>query len=174
MKKLIIAASFLPVFAFAQVEEENSGIVQLGNNSKEFFIKDGQGYKLKDYNQIFTNSQAIDHIRKAKTNKTFGSIVLYTGSFFVGFGVGFALSVKDSKKEYGYSGYEDLDKKDRQFGWIIAGSGLGVALASIPLWSAYSKNIKKAIEIENGTAENSVSELKLNVNGNGFGVAYHF
>ena len=170
MRKLIIALSFLPLFAFAQTEEGNSGIVQLGNNSKEFFIKERQGYKFKEYKDVFANPTALNHIKKARTNKTVGSIVLYTGSFFVGFGVGYALSIKDVEF-YGETVKRD---RDRNTGWLIAGSGLGVALSSIIFWNGYSKNIKKAVEVENGTNENSVSQLKLNVNGNGVGMAYQF
>lgn len=169
MKKLIITLTFLPVFALAQIEESTPK-VELGNTSKEFFIKDGQGYKFKEYKEVFVNPTSLDHIKKARTNKTFGSILLYTGSFFVGFGVGYALSIKDHEL-YGKVVKRD---RDRNTGWIIAGSGLGIALSSIPLWNGYSKNIKKAVEVENGETETSVSQLKLNVNGNGVGLAYQF
>ena len=98
----------------------------------------------------------------------------YIGSFGIGFGIGMALSVKDSKNEYGYEGYEDLDKRDRNTGWAIAGIGAGITLSSIPLWMGYSKNIQKAVNIENGESEESTAQLILNINGNGIGLAYQF
>ena len=96
--------------------------------------------------------------------------MLYTGSFFVGYGVGHVLSIKD------FELYGEIVKQDRRrnTGWIIAGSGLGVALASIPMWNGYVKNIKKAVDLENDETETSVSQMRLNINGNGFGLAYQF
>lgn len=170
MKKLALALILIPALSFAQVDETQTGKVELGNSSKEFFIKDGQGYKLKEYQNVFTNQEAINSIKKARTNKTIGSVMLYTGSFFVGFGVGYALSIKDYEL-YGQTFERD---RDRNIGWFMAGSGLGVALASIPLWNGYVKNIKKAVDIENGDVQESNAQLNLNINGNGFGLAYQF
>ena len=168
MKKLAIALLLIPALSFAQVEETQTGKVELGTSGKNFFIKDGEGYKLGQYKQVFTNQEAINHIKKARTNKTFAEIITYTGSFGIGFGIGMALSVKDNEL------FEGQVKRDRNTGWAIAGIGAGVALTSIPLWMGYSKNIRKGIKVENGTNENSVSQLKLNVNGNGVGMAYQF
>ncbi len=167
MKKLAIALLLIPVLSFAQVEETQTGKVELGTGGKNFFIKDGEGYKLSQYKQVFNNQQAIDHIKKARTNKTFAEIITYTGSFGIGFGIGMALSKQED-------GYGNKVTSNRNTGWAIAGIGAGVALTSIPLWMGYSKNIRKGIEVENGTNENSVSQLKLNVNGNGVGMAYQF
>ncbi|SMC81360.1 hypothetical protein [Moheibacter sediminis] len=174
MKKLAFTLLLIPALAFAQVEETQSGKVSLGSDTKNFFIKNGEGFKLNQYKEVFTNQEAIDRIRRARTNKTFASILTYTGSFGIGFGIGYALSVKDTKKKYGYSGFENRDKKDRQTGWIIAGVGAGITLTSIPLWSGYIKNINKGIELENGVIEEPTTQLKLNVNGNGIGMAYQF
>lgn len=174
MKKLAFTLLLIPFLGFAQVEEVPTGKIELGNNAKNFFIKEGEGYKLNQYKEAFTNQEAIDRIKRARTNKTFAEIITYTGSFGIGFGIGMALSVKDSKKEYGHDGYQNLDKRDRGTGWMIAGIGAGITLTSIPLWMGYSKNIKKGIETENGEVETAVSQLRLNVNGDGFGVAYQF
>lgn len=170
MKKLALALMLIPALSFAQVDETQSGKVELGNSSKEFFIKDGQVYKFKEYQNVFTNQEAINRIKKARTNKTIGSVMLYTGSFFVGYGVGHALSIKD------FELYGEVVKQDRRrnTGWIIAGSGLGVVLGSIPMWNGYVKNIKKAVDIENGDVQGSTAQLNLNINGNGLGLAYQF
>src|SRR5690606_33670699 len=167
MKKLAFTLLLIPALAIAQVEETTNGKIEMGTNAKNFFIKDGEGYKLGQYKQVFTNQEAIDHIKKARTNKTFAEIITYTGSFGIGFGIGMALSKQED-------GYGNKVTSNRNTGWAIAGIGVGVSLISIPVWMDYSKNIRKGIEVENGTNENSVSQLKLNVNGNGVGMAYQF
>lgn len=167
MKKLVFALMFVPALMFAQVEEPQNGQIELGTGGKNFFIKDGEGYKLNQYKQVFTNQEAIDHIKRARTNKTFAEIITYTGSFGIGFGVGMALSKQED-------GYGNKVTSNRNTGWAIAGIGAGVALTSIPLWMGYSKNIKKAIDVENGESEIQTSQLRLNVNGDGFGLAYQF
>lgn len=158
----------IPAMAFAQVEGPQNGQIELGTGGKNFFIKDGQGYKLNQYKQVFTNQEAIDHIKRARTNKTFAEIITYTGSFCLGFGIGMALSVKDNDL------FEGQVKRDRNTGWAIAGIGAGVALTSIPLWVGYGKNIKKAVDLENGEGNVQTSQLKLNLNGDGMGIAYQF
>lgn len=162
MKKLAIALLLIPALSFAQVEETQTGKVELGTSGKNFFIKDGESFKLNQYKEVFTNQEAIDRIRRARTNKTFASILTYTGSFCIGFGIGGALSNSE---------YPLMEKST---GWAIAGGGAGLILSSIPLWMGYSKNIRKGIEIENGTTEEPTAQLKLNVNGNGVGLAYQF
>src|SRR5690606_72479 len=135
-----------------------------GTGGKDFFIKDGQGYKLNQYKQAFTNQEAIDHIKRARTNKSIASILTYSGGAILGLGVGVYVITKSTEGNF--------------LGYILSGStialGTGIMLSSIPLWMGYSKNIRKGIEVENGANENSVSQLKLNVNGNGVGVAYQF
>lgn len=167
MKKLAFALVLIPFLAFAQVEDKPIGKIELGNNAKNFFIKDGEEYKLNQYKEVFANQEAIDHVRRARTNKTFASIITYTGSFGIGFGVGMALS----KQEDGYGNRIDSNRKT---GWTIAGVGAGLILTSIPLWNGYVKNIKKAVDLENDETETSVSQMRLNINGNGFGLAYQF
>lgn len=167
MKKLAFSLLLIPALSFSQVEENQTGKVELGNDTKNFFIKNGEGYKLNQYQEVFTNQEAIDRIKRARTNKTFASILTYTGSFGIGFGIGMALS----KQEDGYGNKIDSNKKT---GWTIAGAGAGLVVTSIPLWSGYVKNIKKAIDLENGTTEQTTAQLKLNVNGNGVGLAYQF
>src|SRR5690606_22566875 len=167
MKKLAFTLLLIPALAIAQVEETTNGKIEMGTNAKNFFIKDGEGYKLNQYKEIFTNQEAIDRIKKARTNKTFAEIITYTGSFGIGFGIGMALSKQED-------GYGNKVTSNRNTGWTIAGIGAGVALTSIPLWMGYSKNIKKAIDVENGESEIQTSQLRLNVNGDGFGLAYQF
>lgn len=167
MKKLVIALLFLPVFSFAQTTEKSTGKIEIGTSEKKFFIKDGESYRLKEYNQIFSNEEAIKHIQKARTNKGFAKALTYVGSFGIGYGVGMALSKQED-------GYGNKVHSNRNTGWTIVGIGAGVTLTSIPLWMGFAKNVDKAIALENGETENVVSQLKLNVNKDGFGLAYQF
>lgn len=167
MKKSAFALLLIPVLSFSQVEEVQSGKVELGNDTKNFFIKDGEGFKLNQYKEVFTNQEAIDRIRRARTNKTLASILTYTGSFGIGFGIGMALSKQED-------GYGNKVTSNRNTGWAIAGAGAGLVVTSIPLWNGYIKNLKKAVDLENGNSEESVAQLNLNINGNGFGLAYQF
>src|SRR5690606_11965852 len=167
MKKLAFTLLLIPALAIAQVEETTNGKIEMGTNAKNFFIKDGEGYKLNQYKEIFTNQEAIDRIKRARTNKTFAEIITYTGSFGIGFGIGIALS----KQEDGYGNRVNYNRKT---GWTIAGIGAGLVVTSIPLWNGYVKNLKKAVDLENGTTAESTAQLNFNVNGNGFGLAYQF
>ena len=169
MKKLTLLLLLSSTFAFSQ---ENSSIenVSLGSNSKNFFIKNGETYKLNEYKQVFENPLAQKKIRKARTNKTFGTIISVIGGFGIGYGAGMFVG------NLGNSGnsLSDLEPQSRrQAGLIYMAMGLGVTATSIPLWIGYKKNIKKAIDLENETTTYS-NTLNFNVNENGFGLAYKF
>lgn len=167
MKKIALALVFLPVFIFAQTTETSTGKIEIGTSEKKFFIKDGESYRLKEYNQIFSNDEAINYIQKARTNQGFAKVLTYTGSFGIGLGVGLALSKQENK-------YGQRISSNKSTGWTIAGIGAGLTLTSIPLWMGYSKNIKKGVEVENREIENKVSQFNLNLNHDGFGLAYRF
>lgn len=164
MKKLLTMTLFLPMLGFAQVEEVPTGKIELGTKNKNFFIKDGEGFNLNQYKEVFSNEEAIYRVERAKTNKNIASVLTYSGSVILGLGVGVTIYSKSKDGNvYGYI-----------LGFTSVGFGTGLLLSSIPLWMGYSKNIKKAVDIENGTSETAVSELKLNVNGDGIGLAYQF
>lgn len=167
MKKIALALVFLPVFIFAQTTEISTRKIEVGTNEKNFFIKDGETYRLKEYNQVFSNDEAVNYIQKARTNLGFAKAFTYTGSFGIGLGVGLALSKQENK-------YGQRISSNKSTGWTIAGIGAGLSLASIPLWMGFSKNIKKGMEVENGQIENKVSQFNLNLNQDGFGLVYRF
>ena len=170
MKKLTLLLLLSSTFAFSQ---ENSSIenVTLGSNSKDFFIKNGENYKLNGYKQVFENPLAQQKIRKARTNKTFGTIISVIGGFGIGYGAGMFLGNLSNDSGNSLSDLEPQSR--RQAGLIYMAMGLGVTATSIPLWIGYKKNIKKAIELENQTTTYS-NTLNFNVNENGFGLAYKF
>lgn len=164
MKKLAFVLMLIPFLAFAQVAEAPSGKIELGDKRKNFFIKDGEGFNLNQYKEVFSNEEAIYRVERAKTNKNIASVLTYSGSVILGLGVGVTIYSKSKDGNvYGYI-----------LGFTSVGFGTGLLLSSIPLWMGYSKNIKKAVDLENGNSETAVSELKLKVNGDGFGLAYQF
>ena len=70
--------------------------------------------------------------------------------------------------------YEEITRKgNRESGLIYLGIGLGITATSIPLWTGYNKNIKKAVELENETTTYS-SSLNFSLNENGYGLAFKF
>lgn len=157
----------LPVLSFSQMTEIPSGKIELGESAKNLFIQNGEEFRLNQYEQVFSNAEAIHRIKKAKTNKTFASVLTYVGSFGIGFGAGYALFTKD-ESEYQFA------KNDKKVGWTIAAVGAGITLTSIPLWIGYKNNVKKAVDIENGENQSVSTTFKLNFNGDGMGVVYQF
>ena len=169
MKKLTLLLLLSCIFAFSQ-ENSNSQNVVLGPNTRDLFTKNGETFKLNEYKQVFENPLAQKKIRKARTNKTFGTIISVIGGFGIGYGAGMFVG------NLGGSGNSlaDLEPQSRrQAGLIYMAMGLGVTATSIPLWIGFKKNIKKAIELENQTTTYS-NTLNFNVNENGFGLAYKF
>lgn len=164
MKILLLVLIFIPALVYTQIDESTTSKVERGANSKSFFIKDAQEFRFKEYENVFSNEQAIGYMRKAKTNKSNASILTYSGGAILGLGVGVYVITKSTEGNF--------------LGYILSGStialGTGIMLSSIPLWVGYSKNIKKAIDVENGESEIQTSQLRLNVNGDGFGLAYQF
>ena len=167
MKKVALLIVLIGNVVLAQESENSNNQVKLIKNSKSVFMKNSQEYKLKDYKDVFNNPEAILNIKQARRNKTFAEILGYVGGFGLGYGIGSAIGTKSSDPQA---------KSKRQTSWIIAGSGLCVLGASIPLSISASKKIKKAIDIENSQNENALSDSELNViiNGNGVGFSLSF
>jgi len=152
---------------FAQENTNSYNEISLIKRSNGVFMKNNQEYKLKDYKKVFTNPEAIQYIKQARRNKTFSEILAYVGGFGFGYGIGLAIDVKKS---------DPNAKSKRETSWIVAGSGLCVLGASIPLSVSVVKKIKKGIEVENSQINNSLSEAKWNViiNENGAGISLSF
>lgn len=171
MKKLTLLLLLSSTFAFSQENNTTSEVV-LGPNSRELFIKNGSTFKLNEYKQVFENPLAQKKIRKARTNKTFGTIISVIGGFGIGYGAG--MFIGNLSNGNSNNPWDKINaKSNRETGLIYMAMGLGVTATSIPLWIGYNKNLKKAIDLENETTTYS-NTLNFNVNENGFGLAYKF
>jgi hypothetical protein len=167
MKKMILLFSLMGSVTFAQETENFAGEITLGQTSKSFFVKEGQNYRFKDYEKVFSNPDAVYYIKRAQTNKTFADILGFVGGFGLGYGIGTAISGKNDDPHV---------KSKRSDGWVIAGVGLGVIGTAIPLYIGFKKNVKKGMAVENGeVSKNTVStQLNFIIDNNGAGLSLTF
>lgn len=163
MKKILLLSSLICFqTAFSQV-------TMTGNKLE----KDGQTYKMSQYNDVFKNPEAASHFKKARTNSTVGSIFAYTGGFSLGFGLS-AVLFGPKKQVYGSYGSQYEVKADKSVAWLVTGIGAGLIGIGIPFAIAANKNAKKALEIENGGATAFKPYFKLETAGNGMALSYNF
>ncbi|MGV0921058.1 hypothetical protein ACTS94_11925 [Empedobacter falsenii] len=171
MKKLTLVLLLTSTFALCQEKNSDEQII-LGTTARSLFIKNGETYKLNQYKQVFENPNSINYIKKARSNKTFGTILSTIGGFGIGFGTG--MFIANLGKGNSQNIYEETTRKgNRESGLIYLGMGLGITATSIPLWIGYNKNIKKAVDLENKTTTYS-SSLNFSLNENGYGLAFKF
>ncbi|MDO4224313.1 MAG: hypothetical protein Q4C75_00270 [Bergeyella zoohelcum] len=142
MKKLIITAAVILVsqMGFSQVSFD-------GNKLQ----KDGQTFKPREYEQVFSNAEAKAYFKKARTNKTIGEIIAFTGGFGIGLGLGYVIFIPKSDTYRGAFGETITTKNNKGYYWTIVGIGAGITLVSIPFYIGFVKNSSKAIAIENST-----------------------
>jgi len=109
---------------------------------------------------IKTNPTSLHYLNAAKLSNAISSVFIYTGSFLVGYGIGYSIS-----RHYAYLNFIYL--------------GFGIMLFDLPIHYAIKENIHKSINIYNGSIKNksSVSNgIKLNVGitQNGIGLVMKF
>ncbi|MFA5620000.1 MAG: hypothetical protein WDA08_06825 [Weeksellaceae bacterium] len=165
MKKITSILLLIPILIFSQITDNQKEKIQIGERAKNLFMIDGESYRLKHSDEIFSNLEAIFKINKAKSNKKFASILTYTGILGMGGGATILFVVKKDRM---------FAEHDRRFGWIVAGVGAGMLLSSIPLWIGYHNNVKNAVDIENGKTEETNALLKLDIKNTGIGITYQF
>ncbi|MBW8362401.1 MAG: hypothetical protein K0M56_09485 [Kaistella sp.] len=159
MKKILLfTVLFCAQSVFSQVTME-----------KNKLVKDGQTYKMSQYNAVFKNPEAVSLFKKARTNATVGQIFAYTGGFAIGFGIIPALSGKKQEVRNGIV-YENQPSK----GWAVVGIGAGLVGIGIPFAIAANKNAEKAMALENGEATAFQPYFKLETTGNGLALSYNF
>ncbi|PZU86968.1 MAG: hypothetical protein DI529_08025 [Chryseobacterium sp.] len=162
-KSILFLILILSQMSFAQVSYEKTKLV-----------KDGQKYNLSKYRQVFTNPQAIDYIKKGRTNKTFADIFAFSGGFGIGFGLVGAL-ISPNEKTFSTPYGAGTVKYDKSGYWTVFGVGAGLALISIPFHLGAEKNIKKAVEVENGGSDVAFQPyFKIESAGNGIAMSYNF
>lgn len=142
--------------------------VSMGKNR---LIKDGTKYKLSQYEQVFQNAEARDYFKKVRSNKTAAEICAYTGGFSLGFGLATLISGKENTIYANGTAYKKEAKKGG-LGFLAA--GVGLISIGIPFALAADKNIKKAIQLENGEAIAFQPYFKVESAGNGLAFSYNF
>jgi len=159
-KTLLFSGILFTQIAFGQVSVK-----------KNKLVKDGQTYKMSQYENVFSNAEALETFKKSRTNNTVGSIFAYTGGFGIGLGLG---GILFSPKEYQHSLSGNMIKNDKSGYWAIVGIGAGLVGIGIPFAIASKKNMDKALQIENGESTAFQPYFKLESAGNGLALSYNF
>lgn len=163
MKKIIITTLAILV--------SQMGFAQVSLNGNQL-LKDGQSYRLKQYEQVFSNTDAKAYFKQARANKTAGDIISFTGGFGLGFGLAGVLFTPQYSTEK-ISGQKF--KNDKGGYWTMLGIGAGLIGVSIPFYVGYGKNASKAVAIENGTEPVSFKPyFKVESNGSNIALSYNF
>lgn len=169
--KLLFSTLFMSFF-FISTSAQVSDSLQLGKNTREFFIKGDQKFKFSEYKKVFTNPEALGYMKKSNTNGTVAQIFGAIGGGFVGFGLAKEIFKTKIIHQNGMT-YKQKDKG----GWGLVGIGLGAIGIGIPFAISASKNLKKAVNTQNqsiGTDETKKTSYKLDLSGNSVGVTYSF
>ena len=161
MKKLLfLFAIFTFCFAFSQ--NSNSKNIVLGEKRSKAFILGDKTYKWSEYQQVFKKPEALELMKKARTNTTVGQIFATTGGFSIGWGLGMLIS-KSSNSTV---------SKGKPTPFFLVGAGLvGIG---IPFALTSDKQLKKAVSIENGESTAFQPYFKFETTGNGIALSYNF
>ena len=104
--------------------KQKAGTVYMQHGVK---LKPKQLLKITEQNQ-----EAYMIMKKAKSNYDIGSVIGSVGGFLIGWPLGTLIGGGDPN-------------------WAMAGVGVGLAVVSIPFYSAYNKHAKTAVRIYNDT-----------------------
>lgn len=112
---------------------------------------------------ISVNPEAVKEMKRARYNKTFGTIFGFAGGAMLGYTVGTYMST--------YT-------KGAKTNWTIAAAGVGFVLITIPFSVANNQHITKAVRIYNEGIRQTTDSKKLNFNlgftPNGFRICMSF
>lgn len=164
-----ILLSFLSTIAYCQ----NSDSLTLGKGNNDFFVKGNQKYRLSEYKKVFTNAEALQYMKKARTNSTVSQVFGGIGGAFMGFGLGRAIS--GGNKTVTQNGMVIKEKAKGTWGFI--GAGLGIVGIGIPFALSSNKNLKKAVNAQNKSSENvetKATSYRFEIGGNGIALSYNF
>lgn len=148
MKRLLVLFFVISMFtAEAQTQqlEWKRGTLQV----------DGKGVQVKNWENHFTNSDALAYVRKAKANAGPANALAFVGGFLIGWPIGTAIGGGEPE-------------------WAMAGAGAGIIVVALPLISATKKNMQKAIQLEKGANVSGSVRLDFEMGKNGIGLALKF
>ncbi|WP_326981077.1 hypothetical protein VUJ46_12400 [Chryseobacterium sp. MYb264] len=161
MKKIIVVSFILlSQIAFSQVSVTRKGKL----------LKDGQEYRMTEYEKVFQNTEAKHYFQKYRTNSTVSMIFGGIGGGCMGFGLARALSGGDKTVTDQYGKQHKTETK----GWGLVGIGAGLVAIAIPFALSSKKNFDKALNAENETSTAFYPYFKLEGSGNGMALSYNF
>ncbi|MGG8495594.1 hypothetical protein ACQY1Q_04190 [Tenacibaculum sp. TC6] len=107
-----------------------------------------------------SNKQALELLKKAKTNNTLAYILGGAGGILIGIPLGQSIGGGEAN-------------------WTLAAVGAGIIVTAIPIASSANKKTKQAIELYNSSLQSTSSfnfkpEFTIIANGNGIGISMHF
>lgn len=124
------------------------------------FSQNEKNLTVKQMQEVMkSNQQAFDLVTSAKTNQIWGTILGTAGGALVGFPIGTAIGGGDPE-------------------WALAGAGVALIVASIPIVNGFNKKMKSAVELYNAglpqVSSNFQPEINLNFKGLGLGISMNF
>jgi len=160
MMKIKILFLLLLIFCTSTMGAQQMEMVKKPLDAPDFY-QNGKKYKMGELVLLMKpNYEAVDYMKKARTNYTFSQIFAFTGAGLVGYPIGTSLGGGDPQ-------------------WAIAIAGGGIMALSIPFLVATNKNSTKAVESYNkgfGKSKNTafIQSVKLVYTVNGFSLALQF
>ena len=139
---------------------------------KNKLYKDGQEYKMKEYEQVFSNEEARTLFKRARTNNAAGSVLGFAGGASMGFGIARLLS--GNKATITTNAGQQNVKTDNSNGWVLLGIGAGIVGIGVPFAISAKKNADKAIALENGELIGFQPHFRIETSGAGFALSYNF
>jgi len=161
MKKLLFLITVL-IFSSVVVNAQNQPDTITVNKVKGGYqyLMDGKVLTLPELESLLNkNTESSELYKSAKETNGFLSVLSYAGGFLVGYPIGQAIG-----------GGEAL--------WELAAVGAGLIVIAIPIANGVTKKMNKAVQIYNSGIQPTSfwddKELKLQLTGNGVGLAFRF
>jgi len=161
MKKnftLFTVLVFFVITAIAQTSGDSIAMKKVFGGYQ--YLQNGKILTLPQLENLMkTNAEASKIFKSVKTTNVFLSILSYSGGFCVGYPIGQAIGGGDPI-------------------WEMAAVGAGLIIIAIPIANGLTKKMNKAVDVYNGGIRSTSfwddKELKLQITGNGVGLALRF
>ncbi len=158
MKKIVLTLIFAAVLITISSAQQIETKKVFGGYQ---YTQNGDRMTMGDLVKVMeSNSEALAHMKKAKSNNVLASILGGAGGALIGFPIGTAIGGGEAN-------------------WALAGIGSGLVIIGIPISSNVNKNAKKAVELYNASLNNTAQnyfnpEFKIIGNRNGIGLSMNF
>ncbi len=135
--------------------------IRSAGSARQYFYGSSKALKPKEIGSVLqSNPAAFALFKESRSARTFGDILGYAGGFLIGYPLGVAIGGGEPN-------------------WILAGAGVGLAVASIPLTGSGNRKLRKAVRLYNDGIPRAVSSavtpsLRLTGTSQGLGLALTF